>query len=105
MKDNFNIKNDIFHFLSQEEKEKFSLLSKIAKSELSKTDIKIYFTAIELAIFDQKVNPYKNSFNINQSDIARMNDMKQSNVSRSLKKIIKAELLVKNDDEFYIYHF
>ena len=74
-----------------------NLISKLIYGEVGKADLKLYHSLLsnkEYAYYDQ----YK-SFEFNQTEYALDNFRStQSNVSRSLKKLIKAKLLIQNEE-------
>jgi hypothetical protein len=71
-----------------------NIISKLIFGYIGKSDLKILNEIIfELAEQD----PYK-TFEINQTKFAEKHGFKQGNVSRSIKKLIECELLIKNEE-------
>ena len=67
-----------------------NLLTKIMRHELSKTDIYIFCKIISITNRDEYDN-----FSINQTKLSNLVSKKQSNISRTLKKLIIAQMIKK----------
>jgi hypothetical protein len=76
------------------------ILNKLIIGEVSKTDLKIY----DLIIIFERDHDIFSEFEINQTELAKKLHMQQSNISRALKNLVKAELLTKNT-ETNLYSF
>lgn len=102
-----SIKNDTAEIeLCESSRSVLTVLRRLAECDLSKTDIKVLELAIFTAAQSQKRDPCLDFFEINKTFIANVLDMKRPNVSRSVKKLVDAELLKKNTDGTYrAYYF
>jgi len=102
-----SIKNDTTEIeLCESAKSVLTVLRRLAECDLSKTDIKVLELALFTAKQNQKRDPCLDFFEINKTFIANVLDMKRPNVSRSVKKLVDAELLKKNTDGTYkAYYF
>jgi DNA-binding MarR family transcriptional regulator len=69
------------------------VISKLIYNEVSKSDLVLFHKIIFFA--DQDAF---SEFEINQTKLATILNMKQANISRSLKKLIKAKLLSKKEN-------
>jgi DNA-binding MarR family transcriptional regulator len=69
------------------------VISKLIYKEVSKSDLVLFHKIIFFA--DQEAF---SEFEINQTKLATELNMKQANISRSLKKLIKAKLLSKKEN-------
>ena len=76
------------------------LLSNLVDANLSKTDIKILYQILFEALGND-VDVQDDYFEINQSHIANLLDLKQPNINRSIKKMIDANILWKNSNGKY----
>lgn len=74
-----------------------SLASAVAFSGLGKADLKL-FLRIVMDIAEQEPRAV---FELNQSHMAEKYRFKQSNISRSLKKLIENKLIIKLEDNKY----
>jgi predicted transcriptional regulator len=68
------------------------ILSKLTDGKVSKTDLKI----LQLIMSIERKFDIFSKFEINQTELAKKLHMQQSNISRTLKNLVNAELLTKN---------
>ncbi|MGI2109717.1 hypothetical protein ACRN9C_09995 [Shewanella frigidimarina] len=109
---NKDITNDTFAFVMAEYCDKcfytkdngsndlsltISLASAVAHSGLGKADLRLFLTIV-IRIAEEEP---KAIFELNQSHMAKKYRLKQSNISRSLKKLIEHKLIIKLDDNKY----
>lgn len=74
-----------------------SIVSKMIHSNVSKGDLKILHY-IMYNVADYKLDE---NFELNHTDIARGVYQERPNVSRSIKKLLNAKILIKHDDNKY----
>jgi hypothetical protein len=70
------------------------VISKLIYGKVSKADLHIFYKII-IYVADQEAFA---SFEINQSHFAKEHNLQQANISRSIKKLVKAKLLIKNEN-------
>lgn len=68
------------------------VISKVIYSKISKSDLKLF----QIIMYYKAKHDFFNEFEINQTELAKEYNFQQSNISRSLKHLVKAELLTKN---------
>lgn len=72
-----------------------TVISKLIYGEVSKSDLNL----LHQLIMHNELEPDV-TFEINQTHLAKKLDWQQSNISRSLKKLIKSGLLIFKDDKY-----
>jgi DNA-binding transcriptional ArsR family regulator len=70
------------------------IISKVIYGEVSKADLKLLYEII----FEVAKQDVFASFELNQTQLAEQLKLQQSNISRSLKKLVKSGLLIKNEN-------
>lgn len=73
------------------------IIVSIENNKLSKADLKLF----KMIILHYANLNVRSVFEINQSELAKNHYLKQSNVSRSLNKLIKERLIIKVDKKTY----